>query len=65
MLLEGYKKEMFLPKCNPNFRSVHWVAHECGPTMPSHRSRKNHVAASLLTGVPLFPTGRSWFFSAR
>ncbi len=27
MLLEGYKKEMFLPKCNPSFRSVHCVAH--------------------------------------
>jgi ArsR family metal-binding transcriptional regulator len=26
MLLEGYKKEMFLPKCNPNFQSVHCVA---------------------------------------
>lgn len=27
MLLAGYKKEMFLPKCNPNFQSVHCVAH--------------------------------------
>jgi ArsR family metal-binding transcriptional regulator len=27
MLLEGYKKEMFLPKCNPSFQSVHCVAH--------------------------------------
>jgi ArsR family metal-binding transcriptional regulator len=27
MLLEGYKKEMFRPKCNPNFESVHCVAH--------------------------------------
>jgi len=27
MLLEGYEKEMFLPKCNPNFQSVHCVAH--------------------------------------
>jgi ArsR family metal-binding transcriptional regulator len=26
MLLEGYEKEMFLPKCNPNFQSVHCVA---------------------------------------
>ncbi len=26
MLLQGYKKEMFLPKCNPNFQSVHCVA---------------------------------------
>lgn len=26
MLLEGYKKEMFLPKCNPSFQSVHCVA---------------------------------------
>ena len=26
MLLEGYKKEMFRPKCNPNFQSVHCVA---------------------------------------
>ena len=27
MLLEGYKMEMFRPKCNPNFQSVHCVAH--------------------------------------
>lgn len=27
MLLEGYTKEMFLPKCNPSFQSVHCVAH--------------------------------------
>jgi ArsR family metal-binding transcriptional regulator len=27
MLLLGYNKEMFLPKCNPNFQSVHCVAH--------------------------------------
>jgi ArsR family metal-binding transcriptional regulator len=27
MLLEGYKKEMFRPKCNPGFQSVHCVAH--------------------------------------
>ncbi len=27
MLLERYEKKMFLPKCNPNFQSVHCVAH--------------------------------------
>jgi len=27
MLLECFKKEMFRPKCNPNFQSVHCVAH--------------------------------------
>jgi ArsR family metal-binding transcriptional regulator len=27
MLLTGYTKEMFLPKCNPSFTSVHCVAH--------------------------------------
>ncbi|MGO9117985.1 MAG: (Fe-S)-binding protein [Desulfomonilaceae bacterium] len=27
MLLKGYTKEMFRPKCNPNFQSVHCVAH--------------------------------------
>lgn len=27
MLLMGYKKEMFLPKCNPSFTSVHCVAY--------------------------------------
>jgi ArsR family metal-binding transcriptional regulator len=26
MLLQGYTKEMFRPKCNPNFESVHCVA---------------------------------------
>ncbi len=26
MLLQGYRKEMFRPKCNPNFESVHYVA---------------------------------------
>ncbi len=27
MFLKGYKKEMFRPKCNPKFQSVHCVAH--------------------------------------
>lgn len=27
MLLNGFKKEMFRPKCNPSFQSVHCVAH--------------------------------------
>jgi ArsR family metal-binding transcriptional regulator len=27
MLLRGYRKEMFLPKCNPSFTSVHCVAY--------------------------------------
>ncbi len=27
MLLKGYTKEMFRPKCNHNFQSVHCVAH--------------------------------------
>jgi ArsR family metal-binding transcriptional regulator len=27
MLLQRYTKEMFRPKCNPNFQSVHCVAH--------------------------------------
>ena len=27
MLLHEYTKEMFRPKCNPNFQSVHCVAH--------------------------------------
>lgn len=27
MLLQSYKKEMFRPKCNPSFQSVHCVAH--------------------------------------
>ena len=27
MLLQEYTKEMFLPKCNPSFQSVHCVAH--------------------------------------
>jgi ArsR family metal-binding transcriptional regulator len=27
MLLQEYSKEMFRPKCNPNFQSVHCVAH--------------------------------------
>lgn len=27
MLLSGYTKELFRPKCNPNFQSVHCVAH--------------------------------------
>lgn len=27
MLLHEYSKEMFRPKCNPNFQSVHCVAH--------------------------------------
>jgi ArsR family metal-binding transcriptional regulator len=27
MLLNNYTKEMFLPKCNPSFQSVHCVAH--------------------------------------
>jgi len=27
MLLHGFKKELFRPKCNPSFQSVHCVAH--------------------------------------
>jgi ArsR family metal-binding transcriptional regulator len=27
MLLKSYTREMFLPKCNPSFQSVHCVAH--------------------------------------
>lgn len=27
MLLNGYTKEIFRPKCNPRFRSVHCIAH--------------------------------------
>ena len=27
MLLQGFSKEMFRPKCNPSFQSVHCVAH--------------------------------------
>jgi ArsR family metal-binding transcriptional regulator len=27
MLLEGYKKEIFKPKCNPQFESLHCIAH--------------------------------------
>lgn len=27
MLLRGYRKEIFRPKCNPNFQSVHCFAH--------------------------------------
>ncbi|MGB9617460.1 MAG: (Fe-S)-binding protein [Desulfomonilaceae bacterium] len=27
MLLQNYRKEMFRPKCNPSFQSVHCVAH--------------------------------------
>jgi ArsR family metal-binding transcriptional regulator len=37
MLLEGYKKEIFRPKCNPNFQSVHCVAHldqDITPVLP-------------------------------
>lgn len=27
MLLKGYSKEIFRPECNPNFRSLHCLAH--------------------------------------
>ncbi|MCF8145888.1 MAG: hypothetical protein K9N21_18420 [Deltaproteobacteria bacterium] len=27
MLLNGYRKEIFRPKCNPGFESVHCIAH--------------------------------------
>ena len=27
MLLRGYRKEIFRPKCNPNFQTVHCIAH--------------------------------------
>jgi len=27
VLLQGYRREMFRPKCNPSFQSVHCVAH--------------------------------------
>ncbi len=37
MLLHEYTKEMFRPKCNPNFQSVHCVAHleqDIGEVLP-------------------------------
>jgi ArsR family metal-binding transcriptional regulator len=27
MLLKGYRKEIFRPECNPNFQSLHCIAH--------------------------------------
>ena len=27
MLLSGYSKEIFRPECNPNFQSLHCIAH--------------------------------------
>jgi hypothetical protein len=27
MLLKGYRKEVFRPKCNPSFQSRHCIAH--------------------------------------
>ncbi len=27
MFLKGYRKEIFRPECNPNFQSVHCLAH--------------------------------------
>lgn len=37
MLLKGYRKEIFRPECNPNFQSVHCIAHldqDVGPALP-------------------------------
>lgn len=37
MLLSGYTKEIFRPECNPNFESVHCIAHlaeNVGPVLP-------------------------------
>ena len=37
MLLKGYQKEIFRPKCNPSFQSVHCIAHldqDIGEALP-------------------------------
>jgi len=37
MLLESYRKEIFRPKCNPGFQSVHCIAHldqDIGEALP-------------------------------
>ncbi|HAK60985.1 MAG TPA: Fe-S cluster protein [Nitrospiraceae bacterium] len=37
MLLKGYRKEIFDPTCNPNFQSVHCIAHlneDIGEALP-------------------------------
>ncbi len=37
MLLKGYRKEIFRPKCNPGFESVHCIAHldqDIGEALP-------------------------------
>ena len=37
MLLKGYRKEIFDPTCNPNFQSVHCIAHldeDVGEALP-------------------------------
>ena len=37
MLLTGYRKEIFRPECNPNFQSVHCIAHleeDVGEALP-------------------------------
>jgi ArsR family metal-binding transcriptional regulator len=37
MLLNGYRKEIFRPKCNPGFESVHCIAHldqDIGEALP-------------------------------
>ena len=37
MLLKGYRKEIFRPKCNPGFESVHCIAHldqDIGESLP-------------------------------
>ena len=37
MLLKGYRKEIFRPKCNPSFQSIHCIAHldqDIGDALP-------------------------------
>lgn len=37
MLLQSWRKEMFRPKCNPGFQSMHCIAHldqDVGPALP-------------------------------
>ncbi len=47
MLLESYQKEIFRPKCNPGFKSVHCIAHldqDIGEALPYLNAELGEVA---------------------
>ncbi|MFW6099209.1 MAG: hypothetical protein ACOC79_01795 [Thermodesulfobacteriota bacterium] len=56
MLLKGYQKEIFRPKCNPGFQSVHCIAHldqDIAEALPYLNAQQSEQLSSYMAGFSL------------